>query len=307
VLEDASDDLGLAHYWRWYGYTHWANLRAERAREAWERALAHAAAAGANRLRVESESYILSALALGPVPVDEALPQAERTLEQAVPGSLVEGSALRAVGKLRACRGQLDDGRRMHQQGRAIFREAGMYVTAAGWAMSESEIEWRAGNLDAQERVLRESVEVLDALHDQFFFSTVALRLADCLLLTRAPDDQDVAEICATARERTLPGDLVNFVYLDGIEARRLAHSGSAEVARELARTSTETADTTDNFDVRSHAWYACAETLVLIGDFDEAERAARESIAIRNAKGDVAGAAALERRYRELGVEVAR
>ena len=172
--------------------------------------------------------------------------------------------------------------------------------------MSESEIDWRADDLDAQEQVLREAVEILDGLRDRFFFSTVALRLADCLLLTRPPDDGEVAEICAVARERSLEGDLVNFVYLDGIEARRLAHAGSLAEATQLGRKAAETADTTDNFDVRSHAWYALAETLVLAGALEEASRAAARSIAIRTAKGDVAGAAALERRYEELGVQPA-
>jgi hypothetical protein len=98
----------------------------------------------------------------------------------------------------------------------------------------------------------------------------------------------------------------VNFVYLDGIEARRLAYAGSADEARDAARRATEIADTTDNFDVRSHAWSARAETLVLLGQLEEAGRAATESIAIRIAKGDVAGAAALERRYAALGVQPA-
>ena len=54
---------------------------------------------------------------------------------------------------------------------------------------------------------------------------------------------------------------------------------------------------------MRSHAWYARAETLVLLGQAEEAHRAAAESIAFRIAKDDVAGVAALERRYAELGV----
>ena len=76
-----------------------------------------------------------------------------------------------------ACQGLVDEGRRLHARGRTTFREAGLLVTAAGWAMSESEIEWRADDPNAQEHVLRESVETLDRLRDQFFFSTVALVL----------------------------------------------------------------------------------------------------------------------------------
>jgi tetratricopeptide (TPR) repeat protein len=306
LLEEAGDDLGLAQYWRVQGFGMWARLQADAAREAWERGLMRARAADARRLEVELEGMILSALVLGPTPVERALPYAENVLRQSPPGSLVEASAQRAVGKLRSCQGLFDEGRELHARGRQTYREAGLQVTAAGWTMSESEIEWRANDLEAQERILRGGVEVLDALGDHFFFSTVALRLVDCLLLTRTPDDEEITRIVAAARERTLAGDLVNFVYLDGIEARRLVRAGSAREGVALARKAVETADTTDNFEVRSYSWYALAETCLLAGEPDEAARAASRSIEIRIAKGDVAGTAALERRYADLGLKPA-
>jgi hypothetical protein len=169
--------------------------------------------------------------------------------------------------------------------------------------MSESETEWRAGDHEAHERILRSGVEALDALGDQFYFSTAALRLVDCLMQSRPADDEEVTRLLAAARERTLGRDLVNFVYLDGIDARRRVQEGSALEARALARRAAETADTTDSFDVRSHAWSVVAETLMLTGEPAEAGRAARTAIEIRNAKGDVAGSAAVQRRFAELGV----
>jgi class 3 adenylate cyclase/tetratricopeptide (TPR) repeat protein len=303
VLEEAGDELGLALYWRVRAFSFWARLQAAKAGEAWEQALEHARNAGARWLEDEIQAYVLTALVLGPTPVAEALPRAQRALEAAASSSLAEGAALRAVAELRACQGHLDEAREKHARARAIFREAGLQVTVGGWAMGASEIEWRAGDFEAQERLLRESVEVLDRIGDEFYYPTVALCLAYCLLLRRPPDDEEVAAICASARERSMPGDLVNFVYLDGIEARRLAHAGSGEKAAALARRAAETADTTDNFDVRSHAWCALAETLLLAGALEDAGRAAAESLAIRVAKGDVAGASALERRFAEIGV----
>jgi hypothetical protein len=207
---------------------------------------------------------------------------------------------------LRACQGFVDEGRELCEQGRETLRQAGLRVTAAGGGMIVSEIEWRAGDLDAQERVLRESFAALDELQDQFYFSTIALLLASCLLLRRAPDDEEVAALCAVARERSLGADLVNFVYLDGIEAQRLAYQGSAADGIALGRRAVETIDATDNVNVRSHTWYALAETLRLAAEPDEAGRAARESIAIRLAKGDVCGAAALEREFAARGVRPA-
>ena len=306
ILEEAGDDLGLAQYWRWNGYSFWGGLQAARARESWERGLAHAQKAGAKRLEVELQNYIMSAVMLGPTPVAEALPLFQRALDAAPEGSLAEAAAMRAIALLRACDGLLDEARELNERSRGIFLDAGLHVTAAGQAMGAGEIEWRAGDVEAQERVLRWGVDILDSLGDRFFYSTVALRLVDCLLLTRPPDDAEIIALYASARERTLDGDLVNFVYLDSIEARRLAHEGSREAAAEFGRRAADTADTTDNFDVRSTAWASLAETLLLNGDREEAEHAGARSRSIRIAKGDVAGAAALERDFANLGLEPA-
>jgi tetratricopeptide (TPR) repeat protein len=306
VLEEAGDDLGLAQYWRWHGYDFWGRLQASSAAESWERALAHARKAGAKRLEVELQNYVMSALMSGPTPVAEALPLAERALQAAPEASLAQASAMRAIAVLRACEGLVDEARELNDRSRQIYLDAGLHVTAAGQAMGAFEIEWRAGDLDAQERMLRWGVQILDELRDRFFYSTVALKLAQCLLQTRQPDDEEIVALCASGRERTMEGDLVNYVYLDGIEAQRLAHVGSSQAAVELGRRAAATADTTDNFVVRSHAWESLAQTLLLAGEPDDAARAAAKSIAIRFAKGDVAGAAALERAYAELGLEPA-
>jgi class 3 adenylate cyclase/tetratricopeptide (TPR) repeat protein len=306
LLERECDVLGLAQYWRVQGFGFWARLQAEAAREAWQRGLEYAAAADARRFEVELGSMVLSAVLLGPTPVSEALPYAQNALDRSAPGSLAAASAQRALGTLLSCEGRVDEGRDLHVRGRQTFRDAGLRVSAASWAMAGSKIEWRAGDLEAQERTLREAIELLDELGDQYFFSTIALMLADCLLQARSPDHEEVARLVTGARERTLAGDLVNFVHLDGIEARRLAHAGSRAEAVELARQAAETADTTDNFSVRADTWYMLAETLVLVGELEEAGPAAARSIEIHVAKGDVAGVAARERRYEELGVRPA-
>ena len=304
LLEAAGDDLGLAQYWRVHGFGFWARLQAEGAREAWERGLEYAESAGVGRIKDELRDRVLDTLLLGPTPVADAVPYAENALDRSAPGSLAEASAQRAVGMLRAYQGLFEGARELYARGRQTFRDAGLRVTAAGWAMTAGGIEWRAGDYVTQERILRDAVEILDELGDQFFFSTVALHLAECLRLTRSPDDVEVARLVTAARERTLGGDLVNFVYLDGGEARRLAYAGSASKGVKLARKAVATADETDIFDVRSSAWYAFAETLLIAGEREEAGHAARESIDIRLAKGDVAGVSALERRYAELGLQ---
>ena len=305
VLEDAGDDLGLAYYWRSRGYDFWALCRSAESGEAWERGIGHARAAGAERIEFELRSYVLSGLVLGPTPVSEALPRARLALEEAREGSLAEATAQRALGQLLACDGSVDEGRASHARGAQTYGEAGLLVTAAGWSMGRSEIEFRAGDPEARVRVLREGFEVLDALGDRFFFPTVAAWLAAALIDTLSPDDAEIASLCDLVRKRSIPGDLANFVALDWIEARLLARAGRPAQAEALARRALESADGTDHFQLRARSRLALAEVLVRAGRPHEAAPVAAEAVSSHVAKEDVTGAAVMRAQAAALGIDV--
>jgi class 3 adenylate cyclase/tetratricopeptide (TPR) repeat protein len=304
-LEAAGDDVGLAYYWRSRGYDSWALCRAMEAMEAWERAIDHARAAAIPRIEDDLQGMILSAVGLGPTPVSDALPHAHEVLASAREGSLREAVAQRMLAQLLAFRGSLDEARELSDRGRATYRSAGLLVSAAGWSMGASVIERRAGDPEAEERILRDGYETLRELNDRFFLPTVALYLAAAIANRSDRPVAEVDELCAVIRERTIAGDLVNFIGLDAQEARMFAWRGSFDEAVPLARRSVEGADTTDLFDLQSRCRLVLAEVLALAGERDEPAQLAKEILAIHEAKEDVTGAAWARARLLSLGVAV--
>jgi class 3 adenylate cyclase/tetratricopeptide (TPR) repeat protein len=306
VFERAGDELGLALYWRSRGYDSWAVCRSADAREAFERALVHADAASAERIGYELHALILSSVVFGPTPLGEAWHRVELVLAAAREGSLREATARRSQGVLLSYQGRADEARELHAAAVETYRGAGLLVSASGWSMSAAAIELRAGDVDGAERCLRDAYEELTALTDRFFLPTVAARLADTILHRTSEAEPEVDALCAVVRERSIAGDLVNWIELDGIEARMLARRGRLDEALELGRRAVESADTTDFFELRGEERMALAEVLSTAGEQDELTSTARDVLAIYEAKGDVTGHALVRARLAALGADVA-
>jgi class 3 adenylate cyclase len=306
VLEEAGDDLGLTYYWRSRGYDSWAVCRSAEAREAWERALEHSRAAEVERIAYELDTLIMGTFVLGPAPLVEALPRVESVLESAHEGSIREAAALRSLGVLLSFQGKTDEARSLLARGVETLRGAGMLVTAAGWSMSAGGIERRAGDAEAEERVLRDGYERLTELSDRFFLGTVAGYLVDAICNRTEDDDPEARLLCDVIRERSIAGDLVNFVTADMAEARLLARRGRPDEALALARRALEAADGTDLFELRSRVRLALAEVLALAGREDELAVTAAEILAIHEDKGDVTGGTWARRRLEQLGARIA-
>jgi tetratricopeptide (TPR) repeat protein len=304
VLEAADDHLGLAHYWRSRGYDFWADCRCAESGEAWARGIEHARAVGAERLEWELRSYALSGLVLGGTPVSVALPIVRAALAEAREGSLEEAATQRALAQLLAYSGSIEEARALVAQGVQTFRDAGLLVTAAGWSMSQSEIERRAGDGDAQVRVLRAAHDELERLGDRFFFGTVALSLAGALV-DHGGDEKEIEALCSAARERTIPGDLANYIWLDWVESRLLAIRGRLDEAEARARHGLEASEETDHFLMRARSRLALAEVLHRAGRQDQAHAIASEAIAVHEAKEDVTGAAWWRRYLADAGIPV--
>lgn len=304
ALERATDDVGLARYWYSRGYDEWAACRSAGALENWERGLRHAEAAGVEGLAREMKSRLLGCLTLGPVPVSQALERTEAILDQAAGSALMEAWALQALGIFRSMEGRIDEGRELVVRGRDTVRDAGHLVSAAGNSMRLAFIERRAGDPQAEERVLRKGLTELERLGDRAFSPTVALELAVCLYHQGRYDE--VRALCAGARESTLSEDVANFIFLDVIEGALLARDGYLDEGESVTRRGLELSDATDLFQMRAHARSGLAAALAIAGKEEEAAATALEAIAIHDAKGDVSGSALLRLRFEAAGVDVA-
>ena len=302
VLEEAGDDLGLAQYWRAAGWDHWSKVRTAGAKDAWDRGIRYARKARAGWIEAELGHFALSCVLFGPTPVPEAIEHAERVLQSVQGSAMREASAHRALGMLLAMRGEIEEGRGMVERARATWREAGLLSTAAGMGMTEAAIELRAGHLEAQERILRETLEELERIGDRYFLPTVAVELAEALV-HRGVREDEIASLSASAREKSLPEDFVNFVYVDGIDAVLHARRGNLGEAAPLARRSLEGAADMDHFDVLGTVRLLAAETLDRCGEHEEAAGLASSALAVFEQKGDLTGTAWARARLQELGL----
>jgi tetratricopeptide (TPR) repeat protein len=117
----------------------------------------------------------------------------------------------------------------------------------------------------------------------------------------------EARELCARARAISHPDDWVNFVYLDAIEGAWLARHGKFPAAELHGRRAVEHMKGGDFYDTRALAHRYQAEVLALAGRTREAEEEAATALAIREAKGDVTGAAREREILERLGLAVPR
>lgn len=94
---------------------------------------------------------------------------------QAAAGLLVN------LAKLHAMAGRIELARTLVGRGRAIFKELGMEVSWAAFAMEQAWVELHAGDPAVAESVLREACEALQRMGERSFLSTVAALLAETL------------------------------------------------------------------------------------------------------------------------------
>ena len=304
VLESAGDDLGLARYWYGEGFEHWGACRSAPAVECWEHGLRHAEAGAMEGIGRELRARILAGVLLGPTPVAQAIARAEEILERHARAPVMTAWAQAALGPLEAMRGNVKVGRELVENARRAVRESGQWATAAGGAMRAAFVARRAGDVEEEERVLREAMDELDRIGDRNFGPTAALDLAASLLFQGRYDE--VGALAAWARSRTMAEDVANLIFFDAIDGVLLAVAGQLDEAEVMARRGLELSQTTDLFQMRGHGFAGVAAVLALADQMDAARLMGVEAVAVHDAKGDVTGSALWIERFRALGLEVA-
>ena len=304
VLDAANDDEGLGYYWWSLAGEKWVTLQADETAAACERGLEHFRRAGIYRRTDDLLWWIRSAYVFGPLPVPEAIERVRALQQEAGDSLALQAGAATTMARLLAMQGDFGPARELFAFGRDFYRSAGMTVSAAGVTLHGGWIEERAGDLHAWEALLRVGADELRALGNQAFFSTVAVRLAQCLYLQGRFDE--AREIGAIAREASPSGDLINFVLADALEGCVLSVDGRHEEAEALLRRARDRVEATDFFFARAEARLLHAETLHRWGKAAAASQESAEGLAILDEKGDLAGAARATERLDALGIQVA-
>jgi tetratricopeptide (TPR) repeat protein len=303
IFEQSDDNYGIAFYWWCVAIDAWFHLRATETAEACKRVLAHLERSSTMGWGVGNpRGRLLSAYLHGPMPVDDAIEEV-RAVRAGEHGLLEEAWGRQNLGRLCSLKGDIARAREL-VGARHVYLEAGLLASAGAMTLGESEVEFRAGDFRAEERVLREGIEILERIGERGYYPTVVVCLAECLYRAGAAS-AEIEELCDKARDSSGGDDLVNFVWLDMLGGLLHARRGEHEQAEQCARQALTLAESTDFYFARAATRTYFAEILVQMGRSEEAAEMAAQAFEILEAKGDIAAAAQFRSRLVSLGVEV--
>jgi predicted ATPase/class 3 adenylate cyclase len=299
VFEQCADDLGLCRARRLEAWLHWSEARADAAAEAWERAAAHAHAAGDRHVRDEILTWVASSLFFGPTPAAEGVRRCEAMRTEVRESPESEAAILRHLAGLHAMLGHFDLARRLLATSNAAYADLGLTLNAAT-SQNEAVVELLAGDPAAAEESLRAGCRALEEMGERMFLPTTAAFLARALL--EQGRDREAEEHADLSARLAGPTDLLSQVLWRGVRARVLTRRAELREAEALAREAVALAGATDFLNHRADALLDLSHVLEASGRDDEAVTAASGALHLYEVKGNVVSAAATRRRLAALG-----
>jgi tetratricopeptide (TPR) repeat protein len=179
VLESEGDLEGLAEAWLLVGKVQLWGADARAAEEALERAAAYARQSGNRHVAREARRWLAVAFLVLPIPADVAVGRTERLLEAAAGDPWDEAAILPELAWHYGHAGRLADARAACQRAQSILTASGAELDGAIAAMEAGKVELIAGDPAAAERALRRADEVLRAMGEAGFRSSVLTLLAE--------------------------------------------------------------------------------------------------------------------------------
>jgi class 3 adenylate cyclase/tetratricopeptide (TPR) repeat protein len=286
VLGQLGDDAGLARAWHVAAMLHWLQARAGETLPALERAVEHAERAGDRRQRAEDLWLQAMTTSWGPTPVEQAIGRVEAIMRRSEADRKVEALCMATLAHLEASRGNFDRARELIARGRAMMRELGLTVLAAGTSHSDGYIGLVSGNPLEAETGLRDGYEELERLGEKAYLSTSAAYLAEALYQQGRLDEAE--RFTQISEETADPSDLASHIGWRSVRGKILARRGRLEEGERLARDACTLAEGTDFLDATADALMHLAEVLELAGRIDEARNAISRAEELYERKGSV-------------------
>jgi tetratricopeptide (TPR) repeat protein len=295
VFEELGDDAGLARALGLSGKLRLWRGEAAVAIEELERAAKYARGVGDWAQHADSLHYVMVATYYGPTPVVEALQRVEEIRSRAEGSGRLEVTHLLFRARLEAMRAHFDAARDLISHARGIAEEHGLEVLLASHVgTSAGEAELAAGDAAAAERALRPECEQLERIGELGYLASAAPQLAEALF-AQGRDDEALQVTERWPPERlTVPEDADAQVAWRRVRAKLLARRGDFEEAERLAREATEIAARTDHTDMRAQALADLAEVLRIAGRPEESAASTQEALRLYEQKGNVTAAARL-------------
>jgi tetratricopeptide (TPR) repeat protein len=277
VLESEGDMEGLAEAWLLVGKVHLWGVDARPAEEALERAAAYARQSGNRHVAREARRWLAVALLDLPITADVAVGRAERLLEAAAGDPWDEAAILPELAWHYGNAGRLADARAACQRAQSILTASGAELDGAIAAMEAGRVELIAGDPAAAERALRRANEVLRAMGEAGFRSSVLTLLAEAAYaqgrFSQALRLTEEAETLAGADDYEAQG------RWRATRAKLLARRGQFPAAARLADEAVTLATAVHESPQWAEFVVAQAEVHRLAGALDQAEATLRQAL----------------------------
>jgi class 3 adenylate cyclase/tetratricopeptide (TPR) repeat protein len=285
VFEGLGDERGQSRAWAALADHHAFRGHFGTAREASERALEHAIAAGDERLETVARVHIATCLFFGAASLDEVLAYAEER------GAKVRAWSLHwQLGQAHAMRGQFDTARRLIAEQVSIHENLGnTFTVTLRRTMNLAEVERLAGNFEVAEQHLRQGYAALQEAGETGFLSTVAASLAETLYAQRRFEEAE--EYTRVSEDSAARDDYVSQIVWRSVRAKAIGSEGRLGDAERLAREAVVLAADTDSIDLRGDALMSLAEVLRLADRADEAVSVIEEALRLYEQKGNLVSA----------------
>ncbi|MDQ3875699.1 MAG: AAA family ATPase, partial [Actinomycetota bacterium] len=233
IFDELGDERGLAKAWSLLGLFHLLMCEFAASEDAWEKSAAHADAAGEEREKLESLSWVPLCVWGGPTPVEEGIRRCQTVLARANGDRKAMSTALFTQAKFEAMRGNFAEARDLIARAKAMLEEVALTVWIAGpLTQMTAWVELLAGDSDAAERELRWGVDTLREIGEFAWLPTVAGILAEAVYVQGR--DEEAEDIVTMGEETAGSDDAYSQGLLRSVRAKSLARRGQFEDAERL-------------------------------------------------------------------------
>ncbi len=285
VLEPDGAHGELASAWRIVGMVHATAGRYSLASEAVGRSVAHARLAGNQRMVARSGLGLASLALVGTTPVNEAIEQCRRLLEDGLPDRQIECNVRCVLAQLHAMAGDINQARQMCLDSRAVLRDLGQGVYAASTGIELARIALLGDDLASAEAQVRADHDFLAAKGENYYLSTMAALLAR-LVREQGRDDEALA-LTRSAEAASADDDIESQALWRMVRAPILARAGNVGAAEALAREAIAMLQPTEAPMLKADARVELADVLATAGLLEAAREALADAAAIYRVKGN--------------------
>ena len=305
VFERVGDDAGLARALTVRGKLHFWYGEAEAARDVFERASRLAQDVGDRAGEAESLQYFMGTMHRGRMPVERALARFDELRSRTRMNRRLETAFLVTRAHLEAMRTNFGIARESVGEAIALAVEAGLGIFLDTHTRPAAGfVELLAGDPVAAEAELSLACEETERVGELGFLSSITPMLIDAVYAQGRYEEALALTDRWPVDRLTAPTDVDAQAGWRRVRAKALARLGRFEEAERLAREAVAILADTDYVNAHADAVADLGEVLLLAGRGSEAATTVREAIRLYELKGNVASAGALRGRVADSPVD---